>query len=239
MLDPRLAARRWNPRSRPAIVLAQPAAGTRRCLAPVVLRCPSRRSDPGSSRSSTSRSTYHSLARIGCAARSRPSSSPAATTSSTTMPAAASAWNSSCGRVDPVEDLHRQRREAAAERTVRVEGDEGRRADQRSAARSRRSRARARGSRRSRCPGSRPAAPGCRIVCHLVAPSASEPSRIDGGTARIASRPAMITIGSTSSASVSDAGEQDEAEVERPAHDEARGRGCRRRSRAPRRGSGC
>ena len=29
----------------------------------------------------------------------------------------------------------------------------------------------------------------CRqIVCHCVAPSASEPSRIDGGTARIASR---------------------------------------------------
>ena len=42
-----------------------------------------------------------------------------------------------------------------------------------------------------------------RIVCHLVAPSASEPSRIEGGTARIASRAAMITIGSTSSVRVS------------------------------------
>ncbi len=41
-----------------------------------------------------------------------------------------------------------------------------------------------------------------RIVCHCVAPSASEPSRIEGGTARIASRAAMITIGSTSSARV-------------------------------------
>ena len=40
------------------------------------------------------------------------------------------------------------------------------------------------------------------IVCHCVAPSASEPSRIDGGTARIASRETMITTGSTSSASV-------------------------------------
>ena len=40
------------------------------------------------------------------------------------------------------------------------------------------------------------------IVCHCVAPSASEPSRIDGGTARIASRATMITTGSTSSASV-------------------------------------
>src|SRR5215218_3306041 len=35
------------------------------------------------------------------------------------------------------------------------------------------------------------------IVCHRVAPSASEPSRIDGGTARIASRATMITTGST------------------------------------------
>ena len=40
------------------------------------------------------------------------------------------------------------------------------------------------------------------IVCHCVAPSAIEPSRIDGGTARIASRATMITTGSTSSASV-------------------------------------
>jgi hypothetical protein len=40
------------------------------------------------------------------------------------------------------------------------------------------------------------------IVCHCVAPSASEPSRIEGGTARIASRATMITTGSTSSESV-------------------------------------
>ena len=33
------------------------------------------------------------------------------------------------------------------------------------------------------------------IVCHWVAPSAIEPSRIEGGTARMASRPAMITTG--------------------------------------------
>ena len=33
------------------------------------------------------------------------------------------------------------------------------------------------------------------IVCHCVAPSAIEPSRIEGGTARIASRAAMITTG--------------------------------------------
>jgi hypothetical protein len=41
------------------------------------------------------------------------------------------------------------------------------------------------------------------IVCHWVAPRASEPSRIEGGTARIASRPAMITTGSTSRPRVS------------------------------------
>ena len=46
------------------------------------------------------------------------------------------------------------------------------------------------------------------IVCHLVAPSAIEPSRIEGGTARIASRPATITTGSTSSAEGQAAGEQ-------------------------------
>src|SRR3954464_6061854 len=35
----------------------------------------------------------------------------------------------------------------------------------------------------------------CRqIVCHWVEPSAMEPSRIDDGTARSASRPEMITI---------------------------------------------
>ena len=37
------------------------------------------------------------------------------------------------------------------------------------------------------------------IVCHLVAPSAIEPSRIEGGTARIASRPATMTTGRTRS----------------------------------------
>src|SRR5215213_3758016 len=41
------------------------------------------------------------------------------------------------------------------------------------------------------------------IVCHWVAPRAIEPSRIEGGTARIASRPAMITTGRTSRPRVS------------------------------------
>ena len=59
-----------------------------------------------------------------------------------------------------------------------------------------------------------------RIVCHWVAPSASEPSRIDGGTARSASRAARITIGRTSRVRVMRAGEEDEAEVERAADDE-------------------
>ena len=49
------------------------------------------------------------------------------------------------------------------------------------------------------------------IVCHCVAPSASEPSRIDGGTARIASRATMITTGSTSSAERDRAGQQHRA----------------------------
>ena len=58
------------------------------------------------------------------------------------------------------------------------------------------------------------------IVCHLVAPSAIEPSRIEGGTARIASRPAMITTGRTSSPRVSAAGEEEAAEPEWAAHEE-------------------
>ena len=44
----------------------------------------------------------------------------------------------------------------------------------------------------------------CReTACHLVAPSAIAPCSIETGTARIASRLAMMTIGSTSSARVS------------------------------------
>ena len=46
-----------------------------------------------------------------------------------------------------------------------------------------------------------------RIVCQRVAPSARAPSRSDVGTARSASCEAMITIGSTSSAIVSAAGQ--------------------------------
>ena len=52
-------------------------------------------------------------------------------------------------------------------------------------------------------PASAPGRTCFQIVCHFVAPSASEPSRIDGGTARNASRETMITTGSTSSPSVS------------------------------------
>ena len=58
------------------------------------------------------------------------------------------------------------------------------------------------------------------IVCHWVAPSAIEPSRIDGGTARIASRPAMITTGRTSSAERQPAGEHDPPERQRPTDEE-------------------
>ena len=58
------------------------------------------------------------------------------------------------------------------------------------------------------------------IVCHWVAPSAIEPSRIEGGTARIASRPAMITTGSTSSAEREAAGQHHAAELEGPANEE-------------------
>ena len=36
-------------------------------------------------------------------------------------------------------------------------------------------------------------------TCHFVAPSASPPCRIESGTARIASREEMITVGSTTS----------------------------------------
>ena len=58
------------------------------------------------------------------------------------------------------------------------------------------------------------------IVCHWVAPSAIEPSRIDGGTARIASRAAMITTGSTSSPSVRPPASTTLPELERAAHEE-------------------
>ena len=51
-------------------------------------------------------------------------------------------------------------------------------------------------------PGSAIGSTWCQIVCHFVAPSAYEPSRIDLGTVRRASRVDRITTGSTSSASV-------------------------------------
>ena len=44
-----------------------------------------------------------------------------------------------------------------------------------------------------------------RIVCHFVAPQPYEPSRIEFGTAEIASSVATMTTGSVSSASVSEA----------------------------------
>ena len=77
------------------------------------------------------------------------------------------------------------------------------------------------------------------IVCHWVAPSAIEPSRIEGGTARIASRPAMITTGSTSSPRVSPPASTTRPRLERAANEERQpedavdDRGHRRR------GSGC
>ena len=58
------------------------------------------------------------------------------------------------------------------------------------------------------------------IVCHWVAPSAIEPSRIEGGTARIASRAAMITTGSTSRPSVSPPASTTGPSDERAAHEE-------------------
>ena len=51
-------------------------------------------------------------------------------------------------------------------------------------------------------PATEPGSTCFQIVCHCVAPSARDPSRIDGGTARIASRATMITTGRTSRASV-------------------------------------
>ena len=58
------------------------------------------------------------------------------------------------------------------------------------------------------------------IVCHWVAPRAIEPSRIEGGTARMASRPAMITTGSTSSPRVSPPASTTLPWRERAAHEE-------------------
>ena len=59
-----------------------------------------------------------------------------------------------------------------------------------------------------------------RIVCHCVAPSASEPSRIEGGTARIASRAAMITVGKTSRARVREPAATTKPRSSGPADDE-------------------
>ena len=119
-----------------------------------------------------------------------------------------------------VEDLHRHRRVAVAENGVGSKVTKAAAPTSSSGAVSPSARETREDRRRSRSRGSRPAAPAVRIVCHWVAPSASEPSRIEAGTARIASRAAMITIGSTSSARVSAAGSEDEAEVERAADDE-------------------
>ena len=69
-------------------------------------------------------------------------------------------------------------------------------------------------------PGSDAGSTCFQIVCHLVAPSAIEPSRIDGGTARIASRPATITHRQHQQAQGQAAGEQHVAEAERPADEE-------------------
>ena len=53
-----------------------------------------------------------------------------------------------------------------------------------------------------RMPGIATGSTWYQIVCHLVAPSAYDPSRSDPGTARSASRVERMTTGSTSSASV-------------------------------------
>ena len=90
-----------------------------------------------------------------------------------------------------------------ASRPLGVEGDEHERADQHRAARPRRSRATAPGSSRSRCRGRRPAAPGARSSASASRRARARPRGSSRGTARIASREAMITIGSTSSDSVS------------------------------------
>ena len=134
--------------------------------------------------------------------------------------------NSSCGLRDPVEDLDRQRRELRRDRLglkvtkiaapTRISGAVS---------------PIARDSARI-TPVAMPgieAGRTCRqIVCHWVAPSASEPSRIEGGTARIASRAAMITTGSTSSAERQRAGERGRARGRAARARGRRARGCRR-----------
>ena len=77
------------------------------------------------------------------------------------------------------------------------------------------------------------------IVCHCVAPSASEPSRIDGGTARIASRATMITTGSTSRASVIPPASSTGPMRQRAAHDEGEAEDAVDDRRHAPRGSGC
>ena len=102
---------------------------------------------------------------------------------------------------DPGEDLQGQSRELAEEAVCGV-GREGRTADH-DQRRRLADRARQRQDRPVAMPGIAAGSTCFQIVCHWVAPSAIEPSRIDGGTARSASRPAMITTGSTSSPRVS------------------------------------
>ena len=94
-------------------------------------------------------------------------------------------------------------------------------------------------------PGSAPGRTCFQIVCHCVAPRASEPSRIDGGTARIASRATMITTGRTSRPEGQRAGEQrrladaEPEDVDRAADDERQAEDAVDDRRDRRRGSGC
>ena len=74
-------------------------------------------------------------------------------------PAAARTWNSSWGCFDPVEDLHRQRREATRGEAG-GEGDEGRRPEEDERGRLADRPRDARGSPRSRCRGSPRGGPG-------------------------------------------------------------------------------
>ena len=158
--------------------------------------------------------------------------SPAATT----IAAAASTWNSSCGCEIQLK-IWIGSAVKRASRCRRVEGDERHGADEEQRRRLA-DRAREReddAGRDARRSAGQDLAPD-RLPLRRA--EGDEPSRIDGGTARIASREAMMTTGSTSRPSVMPPARTTWPRFAGRARGSP-GRGCRRRSTGRRRGSGC
>ena len=240
VLDRRLAgvARRSRPRSSKTFSAGRPSASGRdrrtfrdaRHVDLGLLRAGSRLSLPSRLVSHSSitvdrrfrRSVVTSVttaARIGCAARSRTSSSPAARSASGSTPGRGDDLELVLGPQRVVEDLDRHRRVAAGE-GLGVEGDEGRRTDEqqrrRLADRARQRQDDAGGDPRE----SRPAGPDGGSSATGSRPARATPRGSKAAPRGSPRGAAMITVGSTRSARVREPGRDDEAEAERPANDE-------------------